>query len=146
MHRRDQCVIRSPLSGRSPVRLKVLIAEDSPEIGERLCRLLETDHEVVGLITDGMEVLQAANRRRPDILLLDISLPNLSGFTIARRLRDSQSAIKILFVSLRFDHAYVNEAKSIGAAGFVYKSRLRTDLLPAMQAVGEGGLFFSSQL
>jgi DNA-binding NarL/FixJ family response regulator len=128
------------------VRLKVLIAEDSPDVGDRLCRLLEKDHDVVGVFGDGMGVLQAASRQRPDILLLDISLPNLGGFTIARRLRDSDSGIKILFVSLRFEHAYVKEAKSIGVAGFVYNSRLRTDLLPAIQAVSERGLFFSSQL
>lgn len=136
----------NPSNGkRSTTRLKLLVAEDCAEVQERLRLLLERDHDLLGVIAEGQEVVRRACELHPDILLLDIHLPGLNGLVIARRLRDSSAEVKILFVSQQLQRAYVEEAKRIGAAGYVHKNRMRTDLLPAIQAVSEGKLFFPAE-
>jgi DNA-binding NarL/FixJ family response regulator len=127
-------------------RSKLLIVEDSVAVQERLKQLVMVDHDIVGVVSEGLEVVLIVGNLCPDILLLDISLPDLNGFVVARRLRDSGSSVKIIFVSQLFQRAYVTQARNIGASGFVYKSRMRTDLLPAIRAVAEGNVFFSSEL
>lgn len=127
-------------------RLRVLIADDNPEIREYLQVYLRPDHDVVGSIADGHEVLRRVFNLHPDILLLDISMPGLSGFKVARRLRQDKIQIRIIFVTAHAEPAYLREANRIGVEGYVLKGRARSELLAAIKQVEEGASYVSPEL
>jgi len=80
---------------------------------------------------------------RPDLVILDVSLGDLNGFEVARRLRISDSTVKIIFLSVHEDIDFVNAAFDLGAAGYVFKSRIAADLMKAIDLVFHGGQFAS---
>lgn len=131
---------------KSPIR--VLVVDDY----ERLRRFVSTTVErrqglqVVGEVSDGLEAVQRAEELQPDLILLDIGLPNLNGIEAARLIREVSPASKILFVSENSDCDIVKEALSTGAGGYVLKSDAASELLVAVQAVLEGRRFISASL
>lgn len=113
---------------------RVLVADDLPEILEQLRELLRDHCEVVGSVADGQQVLSSAMNLNPDVIVLDISMPVLNGFDVARRLQKSNCRAKIVFFTMHEDRDYVDAAFSCGGSGYVLKSRATTDLLPAIQS------------
>jgi DNA-binding NarL/FixJ family response regulator len=97
-------------------------------------------------VSDGLEVVRKAEELRPDLILLDIGLPNLHGIEAARRIRQVSPDSKTLFLSMNTAPDVVQEALSTGAQGYVYKASTQTDLLPAIEAVLRGEQFVSSTL
>lgn len=130
---------------RSAVR--ILVVEDHELFRQFEIGLLEKKPglQVVGETSDGLEALQRAVELRPDLILLDIGLPNLSGIEVARRVRRLVPQAKILFLSVESSPAFVQEALSVGALAYVHKQRAG-DLLPAIDAVLAGKRFVSSGL
>ena len=104
------------------------------------------DLQVIGEATNGLEAVQKAEALKPDLILLDIGLPGLSGIEVARRIRQVSPKSKILFVSQESASDIVREALDFGASGYVLKARSATDLLAAVDAVLEGRLFVSKGL
>ena len=96
--------------------------------------------------TDGLEAVEKAGELQPDLILLDISLPNLNGIEAARRIRRVSPESKVLFVTQESSSDVVQEALSLGARGYVAKTQLGTDLLPAVDAVLRGKHFMSAGL
>ena len=88
------------------------------------------DLQVIGEATNGLEAVQKAEALKPDLILLDIGLPGLSGIEVARRIRQVSPKSKILFVSQESASDIVQEALDFGASGYVLKARSATDLLP----------------
>lgn len=131
---------------RSAVR--ILVVEDHQLFRQFEIGLLEgkAGLQVVGETSDGLEALQRAAELRPDLILLDIGLPNLSGIEVARRVRRLVPQAKILFVSVESSSAFVQEALSVGALAYVHKQRVGRDLLAAVDAVLAGKRFVSSGL
>jgi DNA-binding NarL/FixJ family response regulator len=127
-------------------RIRLLLADDHHTMLERLRRLLEADHDIVGAVADADQIVTAVVELAPDILLLDVSMPAQSGFVIARRLREGLSPVKILFVTQHSEPAYVEEAKRVGAAGYVLKRRVASEMKIALQAISQGGVFYSPEL
>lgn len=127
-------------------RLRLLIAEDDAAIRECLCLVLQLDYEITAAVDNGPEVLQKIEETRPDILLLDISLPGLSGVKIARQLRRTGDTTRIIFLTGYMEPAYVEEAARIGVEGYVLKRRAQSELITAIQQVSQGGSYISPEV
>ena len=106
-----------------------------------------TSHwQVVGAASDGIEAVQKARDLKPDVILLDVGLPGIDGFEAARRILADDPSSRILFVTEQQSLEIAGAALGLGARGFVVKSDLGRDLLPAMEAVVEGERFVSARM
>lgn len=126
-------------------RLRLLIAEDDPSIQQCLALVLQPQYEIVTAVDNGMEVLQKIEELRPDILLLDISLPGMSGLKVARQLRHTGNTTRIIFLTGYAEPAYVEEAGRIGVEGYVLKRRAQSELITAIQEVSQGRSYISPE-
>jgi DNA-binding NarL/FixJ family response regulator len=122
---------------------RILLADDHPEIIEKVIRLLDPDFEVVAAVENGEQVIEAAINLDPDLIVLDISMPVLNGIEAACHLKESASRAKMIFLTVHEDRGFVNAAVSAGAAGYVLKTRLVLDLIPAIREVLQGHEFAS---
>lgn len=127
-------------------RLRLLLAEDNAPIRECLRLVLQPEHEVVAALDNGPEALRKTEELRPDILLLDISLPGLSGLQLARHLRRAGNSTRIIFLTGYMEPAYVEEAQRIGVEGYVLKRRAQSELITAIQQVSQGRSYVSPEV
>jgi len=111
---------------------------------DRVSRVLEKEFELLDAVTDGQALLEAASKLKPDLCLLDISMPVVNGFEVATRLRKSGSKAKIVFLSIHEDLDFVHAAFEAGASAYVIKRRMGRDLLAAIRAALAGRTFTSS--
>jgi DNA-binding NarL/FixJ family response regulator len=125
-------------------RPRVFLADDAQQISDQLDRLLGSDFEIVGVAHNGAQAVQLAETLRPDILILDISMPVLSGIEVASRLRQRGRNPKIVFLTCHDDSDYMDSAFSQGGLGYVLKYRLTSDLVPALKAALQGDRFVSA--
>ncbi len=116
-------------------RPRVLLADDHTLVVDGLRRILEPECEVVGAVEDGRSLLAAAEQLKPDIILLDISMPLLNGVEAARRLRAAAPDAKMIFVTMHADATYVTGAFRAGASGYVLKRCASMELLNAVRRV-----------
>jgi DNA-binding NarL/FixJ family response regulator len=121
----------------------LLLADDNPVLLSTFVEILEPEYRILASLSNGVSVLDRIDLLSPDILLLDVSLGDLSGFDVARCLRDRHSPAKILFLSIHEDVEFVTAAFDIGAFGYVFKSRVAEDLRKAIAIVWTGGRFVS---
>ncbi|HEX8814065.1 MAG TPA: response regulator transcription factor [Terriglobales bacterium] len=135
------------LSGQSAMnRPTVLLADDNPSVIEGVRVVLADKCEVVATVCDGEGALAEAQRLRPDVLVLDISMGKLSGIEVARRLRASGSFCRIVFLTVQDDPEFVQAAIGAGGLAYVVKACVETDLLSAIHAVMTGKMFLSPML
>ncbi len=125
-------------------RVRVLVADDHTILREGLVGILRGDPaiEVVGEATDGAETVEKAAKLRPDVLVLDISMPRLNGLEAARRIRESQPAVRILILTMYDDEEYVLKLVRAGVSGYLLKESAASELLAGIHAVREGKTFF----
>jgi DNA-binding NarL/FixJ family response regulator len=135
---------RSP--GSAAKRLRVLVADDHKGMLENLVHMLSSEFEVVAAVGDGGSAVAQAERVRPDLLVLDVTMPVMSGIAAAARLKATGSTAKVVFVTMLHDREFVQESSALGAVGFVVKDRLVADLMPAIQSVLAGRPFVSSSV
>ena len=114
-----------------PAAVRVLIADDEPLFAEALEALLAADEriEVVGRAENGQKAVERALTLMPDVILMDISMPVMDGFEATRRIRDVRSSACILMLTGSDSSADVDRARQVGAAAYVTKDRIETDLL-----------------
>lgn len=124
-------------------RVRILIAEDHKAVRERVVRLLESDCDVIGAVADGPALLDAASTMDPDVLVIDISLPGMSGIEVASRLKANGSRARVVFLTVHADPDYVAAALAAGALGYVVKLRMASDLCAAIGEAMAGRLFVS---
>ena len=122
---------------------KILLLDDHLPVLQQTIRLLTEGYEVVEVLESGSGLAAAVARHEPDLILLDITLPGLSGIQLASLLRQSGYSTKIVFLTVHCDTDYAREAFAAGANGYVVKARLASDLVPALQAVLAGKRFVS---
>ena len=127
-------------------RPRVVIAEDFVLIQENIRKAIESDCDIVAAVEDGEAALEAVATKGVDILLLDVSLPGLSGFAVAEKLNGMKATVKVIFVTAHSDRVYVERAFEIGAAGYVVKGKIWTDLPAAIREVASGGSYRSPML
>jgi len=130
----------------APRQLRVIAADDNPAFLERLPRLLGEKNRIVGTFHSGATMLDKVRDLNPDLILLDISMPDLGGFSVARRLRMSMPDVPIIFVTQHANFAYVDEARQIGVRGYVLKSHVAQELADAVQQVTAGQSYISARI
>ena len=128
------------------VRARILLADDHKAMRERVVHLLEDEFEILGAFEDGLAMVDAAERLKPDLCLLDISMPFLNGIEVANELRQDGSTAKIIFLTIHEDPDFVQAALNTGASGYVVKSRIASDLVAAVRQVLAGHKFVSPPL
>lgn len=124
-------------------RTRILLADDHKEIRDRVVGMLEPEFEVVGALEDGCPLLEAATKMKPDVCILDISMPLTGGIEAAAKLKESGLTTKIIFLTVHQDNDFVRAALETGALGYVVKSRMCTDLRAAINGAMAGRLFIS---
>jgi DNA-binding NarL/FixJ family response regulator len=106
-------------------RVKILLADDHSLYCHLLRELLEPEYEVVGTVSDGRELLAAAETLRPDVALVDIGMPSLNGLEAGRRLKKTNSKVKLIYLTRNNNVEYAREALQGGASAFVLKNAQR---------------------
>jgi DNA-binding NarL/FixJ family response regulator len=124
-------------------RARILLADDHKEIRDRAVRLLEPEFEVVGAVADGNALVRISAQLKPDVCIIDISMPYLNGIEAAIKLRENGSEARIVFLTVNEDSDFVRAALKTGALGYVVKSRMATDLCQAINGAIRGDLFVS---
>ena len=119
-------------------RPRVLIAEDHELLAEAFQKLLEAEVEVVGKVLDGRALLAEAPRLKPDIVVLDISMPKLNGLEAGEQLKKIMPDVKLNFLTMHEDPDLAVEAFRLGASGYVLKRSAASELFRAVQEVSQG--------
>jgi DNA-binding NarL/FixJ family response regulator len=129
---------------KRPARTRILLADDSPAVLAGIRQLLEPEFEIVGSVSDGLALLTAAKAIRPDVMIVDVMMPGLSGLEAVKRLRKLPRFNAVAIVLTVFDDpSLAAEARAAGAMGYVVKSAADRDLVNAIHASLEGR-FYSS--
>ncbi len=126
-------------------RVRILLADDHTEMLKRVVHLLQNEFEVVGAVNDGQALLEAASKLRPDVVVLDISMPIMNGLEAADRLRETGSKAKVVFLTVHEEPEFVQESLASGALCYVVKPRLCSDLVPAIKEALANRSFVSPQ-
>jgi DNA-binding NarL/FixJ family response regulator len=127
-------------------RPRILLADDDALTLEGISAVLAPHYEIAGTVGDGRALVEAALRLKPVLIVLDITMPHLSGILAARQIKTSLPGIKLLFVTKHSSSAYVKTALEAGGTGYVLKSAVREELLDAVQSVLEGRIYISPGL
>jgi DNA-binding NarL/FixJ family response regulator len=127
-------------------RARILLADDHTLTLEGIRAVLEPHHEIVGMVTDGRALLDAALRLNPDLVVLDITMPLLNGIDAAVQIKKSLPGVKLLFVTMHSNPAYLEAALNAGATGYVLKSAAREELLDAIESVLNGRIYVTPSL
>jgi len=122
---------------------RVVVADDHAILSEGLRGLLEPEFEVQATVEDGRALVAAAEKLRPEVVVLDISMPLLNGIEAARQLKRADPGIKLVFLTMHSDVSHVREAFRAGASAYVVKRSASTELLTAIRAVLKGRSYLS---
>ena len=125
--------------------MRIVIADDHGIVRSGLRMLLERqdDLEVVGEASDGVEARDLVLSERPDVAILDVKMPNLTGLQATREIREQAPDVSVLILSMHDDERYLFEALKAGASGYVLKSQADQDLLEALAAIERGEPFLT---
>lgn len=127
-------------------RPRILLADDHVAMLEEVRTLLNQDYDVVGAVENGADLVSAAERLKPDLIISDISMPRMTGFEAAAKVRASGLDAKLMFLTVQSSPAYLKKARALGASGYVLKVFIAEQLRPAVAAVLSGKSYFSPQL
>ena len=132
---------------RSPGKtngIRVVAADDNRQVREKIVQLLKVDFDVIGTAADGKAALELVIVLEPEVVVLDISMPVMSGIEAAAEITKRNSKTKIVFLTVHDDSDFVKAALAVGASAYVVKSQMATDLRSAILAANEGKKFISS--
>ena len=127
-------------------KIRVLLADDHETILSRVGIVLGEEFDIVGAVKNGRDAVVEARRLDPDVLVIDISMPILDGLQAVAQLRTTNCRIKVIFLTVHEDQDFVAAAFSAGASGYVTKSHLTTDLVPAIREALEGRTYVSQSI
>jgi DNA-binding NarL/FixJ family response regulator len=127
-------------------RPRLLLADDHGVLLDGLRKLLEEEYDLVGTVADGRALVAAARKLRPDVIVLDITMPLLNGIEAARQIRKAIPSAKLLFLTVHSDTAYVEEAFRAGALGYVLKHAVARDLFTALRRVLQGRTYLTPMI
>jgi len=124
-------------------KIRIVLADDHPIVLDGLRNLIraEPDFALVGEAASGLSALKIIREQRPDVAVLDISMPELNGILLSRRLAGEMPALRLLVLTLHEDRAYLNQALEAGVRGYVLKRSAVENLVQAIRAVIVGGLY-----
>ncbi|MCC6585945.1 MAG: response regulator transcription factor [Bryobacterales bacterium] len=129
-------------------KIRILLADDHKLVRQGFKLILESqpDMEVVGEAGNGREALESVKALRPDLIVMDVTMPDLNGIEATRRIRESSPGVRVLGLSVHRDGVYVREMIRAGAEGYLLKDAADTELLAAIRAVAEGNSYLSPEV
>lgn len=130
------------------LRKKILIAEDHEMIRDGLSLIIESvpHYEIVGVTSDGLETVAAVKSLKPDLVMMDLSMPKMNGLEATREIKQLPFEVKVLVLTVHQDVEYVSEAFRIGADGYILKRSSKEELLSALESVFSGEQFVSPMI
>jgi DNA-binding NarL/FixJ family response regulator len=129
-----------------PRRPRVLLADDHLLVAEALKSLLADEFDLVGVVQDGRALIEAAGTLRPDVIVADITMPQLNGIDALIRLRTQGDRVPVVFLTMHQDAVFARRALEAGASGFVLKHSAPTELVAAIRAALEGRTYLTPQI
>jgi DNA-binding NarL/FixJ family response regulator len=131
-----------------PFPYEILLVDNHPLVHQGVRKILAKKSEltVIGELPDGLELLDCLNKRLPQLIILDISMPHLGGIEATRRIKSSHPEIKVLILTLHNRREYVDQARLAGAEGYLLKDELDKELLRAIETLRRGGTYLSPLL
>lgn len=125
--------------------IRIVIAEDFPIIREGICKLLEgiDDFELIGQAENGLETLRLVKELKPDVLVLDISMPELDGIEVLKQIKNSANPTRVVILSMYADTALVQQTLELGALCYVLKQSISDELIDAIRAANRGSGYLS---
>ena len=129
-------------------KLKVLLADDHPVVRQGLRSLLSVapDIEIVAEASDGLEAVDMVNEQQPDVVLMDIRMPNLDGLEATRRIKGQSPSVSVILLTMYDNDAYIVDAIKAGAGGYLLKDASRDLLVHTIRAVYSGGILIKTSL
>jgi DNA-binding NarL/FixJ family response regulator len=122
---------------------RVLIADDMESVQSAVSDLLRDSYELVGMVSDGNAAMREILALEPDLAVLDISMPGMTGIEVARALKNRATKTKIVFLTVQEDSRIIAACLSAGASGYVVKELMDSDLIPAINEALAGHVFVS---
>jgi DNA-binding NarL/FixJ family response regulator len=127
-------------------RPRILIADDHTLVAELCKRLLETEFDVIGMVSDGRALVRAAEQLRPDVVVIDIAMPILNGLDAGRQLKDNLPNVKLVYLTMNMDAEVGAEAFARGASGYLLKTCAASEMVLAVRQVLRGKSYLSRAL
>jgi DNA-binding NarL/FixJ family response regulator len=145
VHKKHICG-RSEVSMPVPSRARILIADDHAVIADAFKKLLSNGFDVVGTVYDGRSLISAAQRLRPDVILVDIGMPLLNGLEAAQQIKQTLPEVKVIYITINHDADLITEAFRRGASGYLSKTATATELVEAIHLALSGNQYVSPSL
>ncbi len=124
-------------------QIRVLVADDQTQVLSAVTTLLKDSFDIIGRVSDGLAAVETVRKLKPDLLVLDISMPGMNGIDVARELKKSNSATKIVFLTVHEEPDILANCFAAGGLGYVVKVLMDSDLIPAMNEALAGRVFVS---
>ena len=125
------------------MKLRLAVADDNADVLSELISVLETEFDVVVTATDGKSALEGIRRCSPDVVVLDLKMPGFNGIEVTRELSNHARRPAVVICSVECDPEIIEAAREAGALGYVFKARIRKDLVAAVKSVVRGQSFVS---
>ena len=136
-------IVVSALKAWVLMALRIIVADDNPRFLDKLISVLGAEFEIVATAGDGKTVLECIRDWRPDVVVLDLEMPELNALDISKELGKYSGSPAVVICSVESDPEIVQEAEKAGALGYVYKTRIDKDLILAVKSVASGRRFVS---
>jgi DNA-binding NarL/FixJ family response regulator len=120
---------------------RVILADDHRIVLDALKNLIEPEFEVVGMFADGLALLEAAPKLNPNVIVLDIGMPNMNGLNAGQRLKQLMPTVKLIYLTMNQDPDMAAEAFRLGASAFLVKNSAGSELVRALREVVRGGTY-----
>src|SRR5262245_52253146 len=125
---------------------RILLADDHRRVAEAMGQFVAEEFQLVGTVSDGDTLLEAAHTLKPDVIVADISMPGTNGLTAMRQIREQLPHVRVILLTNYWDPTVARHALDAGASGFVLKLYASTELVQAIRTVLGGGTFVSSAI
>jgi DNA-binding NarL/FixJ family response regulator len=128
--------------------IQVVIADDHPVFRKGLRQIIELESglKILGEANDGMEALRLIREMKPDVAVLDVKMPQMKGFEVARELQQDKQAVGIVFLTMYDDESMFNEALNVGARGYLLKDSATSDIVNCIRVVAAGQHYISPSI
>jgi DNA-binding NarL/FixJ family response regulator len=136
------------MDGVTPFFYEILLVDDHALVRQGIRRIIEekSDLRVVRELGDGLELMDALNKQKPQMIILDVSMPHLGGIEATRLIKANHPDIKVLILTLHNRQEYVDQARLVGADGYLLKDEVDKELLAAIEALRQGRTYLSPLL